>query len=171
MKYRILEAKDLNAYKKIRLEGLTLNPEAFASSYDDESSQPDDFFISRILKTDYNIVMGLFDQSRLVGTAGFYRENKEKLIHKGHIWGVYLSPDYRGKGYSLGLMQQLINEVKPYPQLSKLRLRVLAKNTVAIKLYQRVGFIDDGVEQDAFRLKGEPCDEQFMVMPLDHNEY
>jgi len=53
-------------------------------------------------------VVGAFVERQLVGTAGFYRARSIKERHKGHVWGVYVTPAMRGSGLGRGIMNALL---------------------------------------------------------------
>lgn len=45
---RRLEARDVDLYRALRLDGLSRHPEAFGASYEDETKQPLDWFTNRL---------------------------------------------------------------------------------------------------------------------------
>jgi GNAT superfamily N-acetyltransferase len=49
---------------------------------------------------------------RLIGTAGFYREQNLKTGHKGRIWGVYMTPARRGTGVGKRMLQTILKRVE-----------------------------------------------------------
>ena len=164
MKIRILNKQDVHEFKRIRLEGLRINPEAFGSSYEEEMSLSDEFFQNRIIQTEQNLGLGAFDGKTLIGTALFFRENKSKLYHKGFVVGVYITPAYRGKGIGKRLLKILVSETRKYSHLSKLQLSVNAANVTAKNIYQHCGFIKEGSEKDAIRINEKSYDEDLMVL-------
>ncbi len=166
MKIKILDSKDVLEYKRIRLEGMKVNPEAFSSSFEEESVQPISFFSNRIEKSDTSVVVGTFDGNKLIGTAGFFRECRTKLSHKGFIWGVYLSPKYRGQGYSASLFSKLISEIQTFEQLKKIQLNVNSDNSAAKRLYTKFGFKSVATEKDALRVAGKFHDADIMELYL-----
>jgi len=50
--------------------------------------------------------------NRLIGNIGFRREPQIKSRHKGTIWGVYLTPAYRGKGIAKNLLTATLDRIK-----------------------------------------------------------
>jgi len=42
--------------------------------------------------------VGSFKDGLLIGMIGFVREQRNKLRHKGNIWGMYVVPEARGEG-------------------------------------------------------------------------
>ena len=90
---RRLGAADLEAFRSIRLEGLRNDPEAFGSTFEKESNEPEQYFVDRLTRS---AVFGGFVGDRLVGVAGFYSFEDTKSAHKGVLWGMYVTPETRG---------------------------------------------------------------------------
>ena len=56
------------------------------------------------------------------------------VIHEGH----------QGKGHGKMLMNYLIDWAKAHPKIEKFELHVRSSNTRAIKLYESLGFVEEG---------------------------
>src|SRR5579872_5292917 len=96
---RRLTAEDAEALWKLRSTALESEPRAFAAS-PEAHHLPTIEAVAQQLRTGgiENFVIGAVDEGRLIGMAGFYRETRPKLRHKGHVWGVFVLPAYRGSG-------------------------------------------------------------------------
>ena len=110
--------------------------------------------------------MGLFDGSPLVGTAGFYREHHEKLRHKGRIWGVYMAPEYRDKGFGQQLLTALIEAVRALPDLDAIFLSVAVPQESARRVYASLGFERFGIELRSLRVDNRYIPEEHLVLQL-----
>ncbi|HKV92892.1 MAG TPA: GNAT family N-acetyltransferase [Candidatus Angelobacter sp.] len=86
-----------------------------------------------------NFVVGSFEDGKLMGTAGFFRRKNNKERHKGHVWGVYVSPEQRGKGVGKALMQEIIRRAREIEGIEQITL-VASAGLPAQKLYEAVGF-------------------------------
>jgi hypothetical protein len=77
MKIRLLESNDWQAFKALRLEALSLHPEAFGSSFEEESKLTDEAF-----QHGYNNcnIFGAFVDDELIGCAGFYINASKKCL-------------------------------------------------------------------------------------------
>src|SRR5215213_7015563 len=116
MRIRTLEPSDVELFYSFRLRGLKENPEAFGSTYAEESVISAEVMRSRFPCTGENFVLGAFgEENRLIGVAGFYRDTHLKLRHKGVIWGMYVAPEARGGGVGRALLSALIERVKSLP--------------------------------------------------------
>lgn len=134
---------DWEKYKKIRLEALKISPTAFLNSYEDYLKFPDSKWQEDMRKSarkDGVFYLFALDKDKVVGMNGaFWRNDKEKINHVAEIFGVFVNPDYRGKGVGKKLMQGVIDEFKKNPQFKKIKLGVNADNIAAIKLYESCG--------------------------------
>ena len=104
---RRLVASDAEAYRTLRIEGLTLSPSSFGSSLAEEAEMPAS---ARAERLDRSFVFGLSEAGALVGIAGFYCEAMRNTRHRGHLVGVYLTPSARGRGGSDLLIAAVIAE-------------------------------------------------------------
>ncbi len=80
----------------------------------------------------------LNEDAELVGWAAFYTENDEFRL------SLYLRPDLTGQGLGEEFVAECVNYAISHYQLTKhtIKLAVALFNQRAIKVYQRVGFIE-----------------------------
>ena len=62
------------------------------------------------------------------------------------LYNIAIHPSYRKKGLSSILMTELINEAKAQSK-DKILLEVRASNAPAIALYEKFGFVPDGIRR------------------------
>ena len=159
---RRLTASDGEAYRALRIEGLTLSPSAFGSSLAEEGDRTAADWAERLEK---GFAFGLFDEDALVGVAGFYREGMRNTEHRGHLVGVYLTPTARGRGGSDLLIAAVIAEARNH--VMQLHLAVTKSNDAARRLYERHGFVTYGEDPRGLRVDGVFYDDYLMVLRLD----
>ena len=162
---RRLDVSDAEAFRSIRLEGLRDEPDAFGSTFEKESTEPGGFWADRLTR---NAIFGGFCGDRLVGVAGFYVLAATKLSHKGVLWGMYVAPKARGSGLAAALVETLLEHA--CREVEQVQLTVVITNPRARHFYQRMGFVEYGVEEKALKYKGAYYDEVLMVKFLSRKE-
>jgi RimJ/RimL family protein N-acetyltransferase len=169
MLIRLLTELDLNAYSAMRLRGLQESPTAFGSSYEQESKFSPQDFASRIRPhgDPANGMYGAFgDSNQLMGTIGFSREHHLKRAHIGSVWGMYVLPEFRGKGIGAALLDEALAHARRLPGLRQVTLTVTVGNLPAIGLYKSRGFERFGLQRDALLVDGHLYDEEHMALYL-----
>ena len=167
MRIRTLEPSDVELFYSIRLRGLRENPEAFGSTFAEESAMPAEERRSRFHCTDENFVLGaLGEVGQLIGVAGFYRAAHLKLRHKGFVWGMYVSPESRGRGVGRALLSSVIERGRALPGLEQICLDVVTVNEAARGLYLSQGFQVYALERMAMKQDGRYYDLEHMVLRL-----
>jgi RimJ/RimL family protein N-acetyltransferase len=168
MNIRLLTKQDVPAYRELRLEALQTNPEAFGSSYEESVARTVEQLTETFPVTNNNFIVGAFSETgELVGMVGFYQEKARKMKHKGMVWGMYVTPEYRGKGLSRLLLQELIFKAKKLSDLEQINLVVVSTNDAAKSLYERLGFERFGTEKRALKVDGVYYDEDYMVLTIN----
>jgi ribosomal protein S18 acetylase RimI-like enzyme len=140
MLLRLLTASDAEAWWHLRLEALRNDTASFADSAEEHLTKSLDTARERLSGDPaQNFVVGAFEDGQLAATAGFYRYSHLKELHKGHIWGVYVRPESRGKGVARALMQEVIRRARAIEGLEQILL-VASAHLPARKLYEAMGF-------------------------------
>jgi|HubBroStandDraft_1064217.scaffolds.fasta_scaffold339125_1 RimJ/RimL family protein N-acetyltransferase len=179
MEIRALSSADTEAFRAIRRESLENSPRAFAESLAEHDALSPQEFAKRLassLSNDNfeNFIVGAFRSSDnpadpaplLAGVAGFVRNPRPKLRHKGLVWGVYLRPAFRGAGVASHILVEIIRRAKTLDGLEQINLNV-ATGTAARRLYESLGFQVYGHERNSLRVDGEFVDEDLMVLFLN----
>jgi len=113
---RLIKA-DAPLFRQIRLEALELSPEAFGSSFEQESTQSLGHFEEVLSRSD---VFGAFRGVDLVGVAGYRTQGGAKQAHKGYLWGMYVRPAARGGGVGRQLVQAVLAHARERVELVQL---------------------------------------------------
>ena len=168
MRIRTLEPSDVGLFHSFRLRGLREDPEAFGSTFEEESVMSAEARRSRFHCTDENFVLGAFgEEGQLIGVAGFYRDAHLKLRHKGFVWGMFVSPESRGRGVGRALLSSVIERGRSLPGLEQICLDVVTAKEAARGLYLSQGFQVYALEREAMKHDGRYYDLEHMVLRLE----
>jgi ribosomal protein S18 acetylase RimI-like enzyme len=167
MELRLLTVDDAEALWHLRLEALRNDPASFADSAEEHLNTTVETSREFLSKKDpvHNFVVGMFEEGKLSGTAGFFRRSNNKERHKGHIWGVYVRPQSRGKGIARALMQEIIRRAHGIEGLEQVTL-VASANLPAQRLYKALGFESYGIEPHSLKIGAEYVDDVLMILRL-----
>ena len=158
---RRLTPADAAVYRDIRLQGLRCSPEAFGSTFEAETANPLTFFSERL---GGSAAFGAFHDSELVGIAGLLIRKGRKEAHKGLLVGMYVRPGARKAGVGRRLVETIIEFARQRVEL--IQLSVVSDNEQARRLYERLGFLEYGLEKRALKQDGHYYDEVLMAKDL-----
>jgi RimJ/RimL family protein N-acetyltransferase len=161
---RALGAPDVEAYRELRLTALASSPEAFGSSHEEEASLSIDRFRAHVVSDGPSAVFGAFAGSRLIGMAGFAANERVKRRHKGTLWGVFLMPEWRGRGLGDRLVGRVVEHAAGHVLI--LQAAVVTTNQRARQVYARLGFVPYGVERQALLIDGRFYDDELLALDL-----
>ncbi len=136
---RRIQADQVDAFRRIRLEALRSEPTFYASSYEDWVSLSVDEWQQRL----HDPVFVAFRDDEPVGMTGLLRQRASKMAHRATIIMVYVRKNLRGTG----LARSLLGTVADYARnigILQLELAVSAENPAAIRFYLREGFSEVG---------------------------
>ncbi len=167
MELRLLTPDDADAFWHLRLEALRNDPASFADSAEEHLTTTVAAARDRLSKNDpvSNFIVGVFEDGQLTATAGFYSYAHNKERHKGHIWGVYVRPESRGKGVASALMKEIVRRARAIGGLEQITL-VASANLPAQRLYKALGFESYGVEPHSLKIGNEYVNDVLMVLWL-----
>jgi ribosomal protein S18 acetylase RimI-like enzyme len=167
MEIRFLTSDDASEYWRLRLEALETDPEAFSASAEEHQSLSLQEVTRRIgAYGGEKFIVGAIENNQLAGTAGFYRETGLKARHKGHIWGVYVTPGLRGRGVGKRMMQEVLQRAAAIEGIEQLLLAVTTTQKAASRLYRSLGFEPFGCEPRALKIGDRFFDEEYLVLRL-----
>src|SRR5277367_273992 len=157
---RFLTVDDGAEWWRLRLEALQENPKAFSSSAEEHLSLSIEEVGKRLVAPDGDsFVVGAFDDDRLLGMAGFYREKGLKNRHKGRVWGVYLTQSKRGTGVARRMLTALLQRAATIDGVEQVLLSVTTSQCAAMRLYRSLGFESFGCEPKALKIGNQFLDE------------
>ncbi len=149
-------------YKKLRLEAIQDSPQSFLSTVEETEAETDQSWQGKIA----NMFFALNEADELVGMAGTYSENKDKLRHVANVVSVYVAPAYRRQGVGKQLLLAVLAHVQSQPQIKKIQLGVITTQQEAYRLYESVGFKRVGELHRSVRVGEQFFDEYLMEILL-----
>jgi putative acetyltransferase len=93
-----------------------------------------------------NYVFAALVDGRIVGSAGLHSAGAHRRAHAWHL-GVSVHDDYQGQGIGAQLMSTLIDLADNWLGALRLELTVYSDNARAIALYEKFGFVREGLHR------------------------
>jgi RimJ/RimL family protein N-acetyltransferase len=124
--------------------------------------------IDQYIKSRDAIVLIIVEKetNKPVGQTAFFRID---YVSRAAIFYIaILDPAYWSKGFGSEATQLMVDYAFKTLNLNRIQLHVCAENTPAIKIYQRVGFIKEGILRQAMFRNGNYVD--FWVMGILRND-
>lgn len=165
MHIRRLLPSDAAAHQALRLRALREHPEAFTSSFEEESLKPLASSQQRLEPTSPTCFWGAFVDATLVGQLGLERELRTKGRHKALVLGLYVAPEHARQGIARALLKTLLAAARA-SELELLVLTVTRGNQAAESLYRDAGFVSYGVEPGAIKVNNQRFDKNHLFLQL-----
>lgn len=168
MEIRLLTAVDAAEVRALRLRALRENPEAFGSMYADEADRPVEATAAQLADPGAGFALGAAPApgGALVGVVGCYREASRKRRHTAVIWGMFVTPEARGRGAGGALLDAAVRRAATWAGVEQLTLTVVPENAAARALYVARGFRPFGLQPQALRDDARHYDLEYLWLPL-----
>lgn len=142
IRVRQLLASDVEAYQDIWLEGLKLDPQSFAATYQQWRKKSRSQWIEDL---EFGLVFGGFIGDRLMGIV---KLEIDCCNHSAYLSSLYVRQDVRGKGLAKAMVKYLLDYARTW--VNQVHLRVVATNILARNFFQGLGFEICGVTSDGY---------------------
>jgi ribosomal protein S18 acetylase RimI-like enzyme len=162
MELKKLNKSDARAYQILRLEALALHPEAYGSSYEEESQFSIEVFEQRLENPEHFTYGALIGQE-LVGVITLITSQRKKTKHNASIVAMYVKEKARRQGIAGALLHRAIDQAKR-KSIINLYLTVTTSNLPAKQLYQSFGFETYGIEKNGLCIESIYYDSELMVL-------
>jgi len=115
-------------YLELCMEGLTQNPEAFGTSYEDIINKKSAIeYEAHKLAQDENYTLGAFIDGNLIGIATLETKPYIKQEYKAQISSVYVTPKARGLGAAIALIKGCLELAKSL-EVEQVMFKVIVGN-------------------------------------------
>jgi len=130
------------------------------------SLEQEEQFIESHLNSDNKLFMIAEIDQEFVGSLGFTGGDRPRIRRTGEF-GCSVLKEYWRLGISSILLESLIQWAKSAGIIKKLNLRVRPDNDRAIGLYERFGFVREGLITREYFVNGRFYDNVFMGLQID----
>jgi RimJ/RimL family protein N-acetyltransferase len=117
---------------------LSMEPSEFQMTVEQERA-----WIQRHLDCPGSVAVLAEINGQIVGTSGLDRSRKQRFAHTA-VLGISILQQYCGRGLGRAMMNALIDFAERSEVLEKVKLEVFSHNLRAIRLYESVGFVEEG---------------------------
>ena len=166
---RLLAPLDAAVYSALRLRAMQEYPDAFTSSYEEESHRTTTWAEQRLTpdaQRPHDFFVGAFCDDVLSGVVGLQGRYRSKERHNATVVGMAVATAAQGQGLGRLLMQALLAQARTLPALVQLDLTVTEGNAPAQHLYESLGFQTVGVFPRAICVGGAYHAKVHMVLRL-----
>ena len=103
---RQLRAADAESFSRLRREVTAVDPVNMGLTLEEELTRPIEKFREQLSYAEPNAAFGAFVNGELVGTAAVaWPSRLPSSRHKVNLWGVFVSPRFRGRGIARALVE------------------------------------------------------------------
>lgn len=97
-------------------------------------------------------------EGRVVGSAGLFPLGKTPRFRHAAMFGISVHPDAQGQGVGNALLRAVIDQADHWLGLTRIVLEVFVDNERARALYERHGFVVEGIERAMALRRGAQTD-------------
>lgn len=97
------------------------------------------------------LMLGAFLGDKLVGNLNFHSVTRPRLRHRGEF-GVSVLKEYWGLGIGTALLKTLIQWAEDGQVITKINLCVRSDHHAGIHLYEKFGFVREGLESRGLKI-------------------
>lgn len=101
----------------------------------------------------------------VIGCLSFENGLRRRIAHRGSF-GISIREKWRGQGIGTAMLQALIAWAEANPLIEKIGLSVFATNVDAIRLYKRLGFVEEGRRPREMKMGPEQYADELLMYRL-----
>jgi len=158
----------------LRREMLENSPWAFGATLADDKGL-DVLTVERRLTDPENAIFAIErpresdpsdDAAHLIAVAGILRLKPAKFAHRARIWGVFVSPPYRGQGLGRLVVEAALELARSWPGVDFVDIGVSENSPEAQRLYESLGFRAWGRQPQVTQYADARYDEIYLSLRL-----
>jgi RimJ/RimL family protein N-acetyltransferase len=107
------------------------------------------------------------EPSQIIGSIGLL--NIDNISKKADFYLMIGEKENRGKGVGTAATKQMLHHAFSNMNLNRVQLTVLETNTNALHVYEKVGFVKEGVQREAVYKNGNYIN--LIIMSILKNEF
>lgn len=112
-------------------------------------------FIEMIENKDALYLVAEDAQTGVIGCCGM-----RSIVGEGDISNVVVHPDFRGRGVAYQMLTELLSRGERDFEIKEFTLEVRYSNMGAIRLYEKLGFVSEGVRKNFYE---EPVEDALIM--------
>lgn len=112
-------------------------------------------WIADVLSNESSQILLAFNGEKLIGSLTFIANDLERIAHTGEL-SMAIDQAHKNQGIGNGLLDNFFEELDP--QIKRVELSVIDRNTPAIHLYKKFEFIEEGRQKNKVNIYGEYFD-------------
>ena len=145
-----------------RESSIPLTPDEFDTSEDEERE-----LLRQYQETPtWRFLLAVDAAGAIVGEANLRGSRRRALQHSVEL-GLSVKQGWRDRGVGTALIRALIDWARATGIVTRIELRVYARNARAIHVYEKLGFEREGCRRRAIFQDGEYQDDLFMALLLE----
>ena len=150
------------------LSGLTSETDFLSMAKDDFdwTEEKERRFIEDHQRADNKLLIVAEVDGQIVGLLGFTGDDRARLRHAGEF-GIIVSKTHWQLGLGTALIRHLIAWARASGIVRKIGMRVRADHERALRLYDHLGFVREGVISRQFAVAGRFYDAYLMGLEID----
>lgn len=119
--------------------------EEFTISDEDEKK-----WINNHIENPFYIILIAEKNGQIIGVINFSNGHRKSILHTGEF-GLSVAKGFRNQGIGSLLLKCLIHWAESTNFIEKINLHVHATNSDAIRVYQKMGFITEGIQKNELK--------------------
>lgn len=111
----------------------------------------EELFIESLYENENQYMLLAKDGDAIIAVGSIAGSLHPKFSHRGEL-GISVLKSYWGQGIATVMMEEMLDWVREYSTLSRVELEVVAINKKARHLYEKCGFVEEGLIKNGVKI-------------------